>query len=80
MYDRDGSEIITPPHRDSNDEPDSCLRVMCGRVSGDNDVADVAEVGLSTAPSSGTWIGAAVAAGDDRREMYGGGRGFGGSS
>lgn len=53
---------------------------MCGRASGDKGVADVAEVGLSTAPSSGIWIGAAVAAGDDRREMYGGGRGFGGSS
>jgi hypothetical protein len=53
---------------------------MSGRASGDDGEGDVTEVGLSAAPFSGTWIGVVVAAGDDRREMYGGGRGFGDSS
>jgi hypothetical protein len=72
--------MITSPHRDSNDEPDSCRREMCGRASGDNGDGDVAEVGLSATPFSGTWIDAVGAAGEDRREIYGGGRGFDGSS
>lgn len=73
-------EMITWPHRDSNDEADSRLRDMCGRASGDRGDGDAEEVGLSTATFSGNWNDGEVAAGEVRREMYGGGRGFGASS
>ncbi len=53
---------------------------MCGRTSGDKGEGDAEEVGLSTAPFSGSWIGGVVTDGEDRRDMYGGGRGFGDSS
>ena len=53
---------------------------MCGRGSGDSGAGELG-LRLSFAPSSGgNWVGGVAEEGEDRREMYGGGRGFGCSS
>jgi hypothetical protein len=59
-------------HLGSKDEPDSCLLDKCGRGTGDN-----GELGLLVVQSSENCVGDIVEDGEDRREMYGGGRGFG---
>jgi hypothetical protein len=68
------------PHLGSKDDPDSFFRNKCGRGSGDSGEG---ELGLRLSvvlSSAGNWVGGVAEEGDDLREMYGGGRGFGCSS
>lgn len=66
-------------HLVSKEEPDSFFLDRCDRGSGDSGEG---VLGLSVLPalSSEGWVGDGREDDEDRREMYGGGRGFGCSS